>query len=73
MKSEIIPYNLIRKLAPGVANRQTVMNHLGKPKVVSYGNDFKVVRDGNLKAYARGHIYGIEWVSCIDWRVRHPL
>lgn len=43
MKSEIIPYNLIRKLAPGVANRQTVMNHLGKPKVVSYGNDFKVI------------------------------
>lgn len=43
MKSEIIPYNLIQKLAPGVANRQNIMNHLGKPQVVSFGNDFKVI------------------------------
>jgi hypothetical protein len=43
MKSEIIPYNLIQKLAPGVANRQSVLNHLGKPKVVAFGNDFKVI------------------------------
>ena len=43
MKSEIIPYNLIQKLAPGVANRQNIMNHLGKPRVVSFGNDFKVI------------------------------
>lgn len=43
MKSEIIPYHLIRKLAPGVANRQNVLNQLGKPKVVAFGNDFKVI------------------------------
>lgn len=43
MKSEIIPYNLLRKVAPGVANRQTVVDYLGKPKVVSFGKDFKVI------------------------------
>jgi hypothetical protein len=43
MKNEIIPYDLINKLLPGVANRQHVVDRLGKPEVVSFGNDYKVV------------------------------
>jgi hypothetical protein len=43
MKNEIIPYNLIYKLFPGVANRQDVVDNLGKPQVVSFGEDYKVI------------------------------
>jgi len=43
MKNEIIPYNLIRKLLPGVANRKDVLDRLGKPQVVSFGNNYKVI------------------------------
>jgi hypothetical protein len=43
MKNEIIPYDLINKLLPGVANRQHVIDRLGKPEVVSLGQDYRVI------------------------------
>ena len=42
MKNEIIPYHLIHKLLPGVTNRQEVLRRLGKPEVISFGEDYKV-------------------------------
>ena len=43
MRNEIIPYDLILKLFPGVAHRLDVIEHLGIPKVVSFGQDYKVI------------------------------
>jgi hypothetical protein len=43
MNNDIIPYNLIQKLTPGVAIKHNIMGRLGKPQVIPFGKDYKVI------------------------------